>query len=204
MDGMSFIQIDVAGWGKLVGGVTVGVYRTGTQEFAAEVIPPQFFHPDAFAAQAYLDEAVMAVRKCFRRLVVQHSERIEVYDAPDDKGDSRGFVLSKVRDRLSEAGYDWRPIKIESALQDRVEREFWFHWRDLGLRVKYDKYIDPDPRARGWLWWKQVGWLKGGDAKATSPDPERAEWCKTGWSSYEIWANHPYQEAKRIRKGGSE
>jgi len=183
------IQIDDAGWGSLVGGVTIGVYRIQTQEFAAETIPPRFFQVPAFADKFYLDQAVAATRRCFQRLHVRHGERIEV---------CTNYSLSKVRDRLSEAGYNWRPAQIEGPLQKRLTRAFWHHLRDLGFRVDYDEYVDPT--RRGLVWWRQVAWLKGGDVEANSPHPERAKFCKIGWGSYEIWSQRPYQMAKQLAR----
>ena len=50
------IQIDDAGWGSLVGGVVVGVYRTTTGEFTHGVVAPRFFQGAAFAGKEYLDQ----------------------------------------------------------------------------------------------------------------------------------------------------
>ncbi len=62
------VQIDDAGWGSLIGGVVVGVYRTSTGEFAHEVIAPRFFQGTAFADKEYLAEAARLARACFERL----------------------------------------------------------------------------------------------------------------------------------------
>jgi hypothetical protein len=51
---------------------------------------------------------------------------------------------------------------------------------------------------KGLFWWKQVEWLKGGDVNATRPVLERVEACKTEWTSFEIWANNPYNKAKAM------
>ena len=40
------LQIDDAGWGCLVGGVTVGCYRVETAEFVAGTVAPAYFQDD--------------------------------------------------------------------------------------------------------------------------------------------------------------
>lgn len=184
------IQIADAGKGKLVGGVVAGVYRVETQEFASQVIAPRFFQGEAFTERVYLDEAISAVRCSFRLLQVGRNEQIEV---------STSYILAGVRRRLSETQYDWRQVEEgQEEIQERVERAFWFHLRNIGFRVDYDEYVDPD--RQGLVWWRQVVWLKGGDARAMSPNPDRAKVCKTGWSTYSIWANNTYKQAKELVK----
>ena len=183
------IQIDIAGWSSLVGGVTVGIYCTNSQAFAAETIPPRFFQTHTLVDRSYLDQAVAATRRCFRRLAVQRDELVEI---------GARFALSKVRDRLSEAGYDWRPAQIEGPLQEHLTRAFWQHLRDLGFRVAYEEYVDPT--RRGLVWRKQVAWIKGGDVSATDLDGERASACKTGWASREIWSQPPYRIARELAR----
>jgi hypothetical protein len=181
------IQIDVAGWNSLIGGVIVGLYRTNSQAFATETIPPRFFQNPAFGDQAYLDEAVAATRHCFRHLAVPTEELVEICPS---------FVLSRVRDHLAEAGYDWRPAHIEGPLQERLTRAFWHHLRDLGFHVEYGEYVDPT--RRGLVWRQQIAWIKGGDASAAVLDGERASACKTGWGTSEIWSQPPYRIAREL------
>jgi hypothetical protein len=183
------IQIDDAGWGSLVGGTVIGAYRTHTKEFTHGIIAPRFFQGNLFAQKAYLDEAARQAEACLAQLDARPKERVEI---------CRGYVLTNVREWLRDQGFALDPTRITGALQDKVEHAFWEHLRDVGFCVERDLY--GDPARRGLLWWQQVRWLKGGDADATRPVPERAATCKTGWASYKIWATHPYGEAKRLAR----
>ncbi len=183
------IQVDDAGWGSLVGGVVIGCYRPETEEFVHGVVAPRFFQGAAFASKEYLAEAARQAAACFERLRVGKGEPVEI---------CTGYVLEGIREWLTVQGYSWEPARITGPLQKRVERAFWEHLRSLGFDVPFDLYTDPT--RRGLLWWRQVAWLKGGDADATAPVPERAAVCKTGWASYSVWATHPYREARRLAR----
>jgi hypothetical protein len=41
-----------------------------------------------------------------------------------------------------------------------------------------------------------VRWLKGGNLNGKAL-PEREMLCKTGWSTFRVWADMPYNEAKK-------
>jgi len=82
---------------------------------------------------------------------------------------------------------------VTGSLLELVERAFQGHLAELGCHVSYD--LMTDPNQAGLFWWKQVAWLKAGNAEATTPDPERARVCKIGWSASNTWAYHPYAEA---------
>jgi hypothetical protein len=181
------IQIDDSGWGSLIGGVAIGVYRTSTGEFAHEVVAPRFFQGAAFEGKEYLAEAARLAGMCFERLRVQPTERVEI---------CTGYVLNGVRDWLTEAGFAWQPARIQGALQDMVERAFGEHLALLGFHADYR--LLTNPQRKGLLWWRQIAWLKGGNADARAPIPERAAVCKTGWASFDIWATHPYHKAKQL------
>lgn len=183
------IQIDDANWGGLIGGVLIGVYRDATGEFASGIVEPRFFQGAAFAAKEYLREGGKRVAACFEQLGVQPDEDVLC---------CTGFVLDGVCAWLSERGYRFRRGKITGALQELVERASLAHLEQLGFEVEYT--LLTDPRRKGLLWWKQVQWLKGGDVDARQPWPERAAQCKTGWASFEIWAYHPYHEARELAR----
>jgi hypothetical protein len=183
------VQIDDAGWGCLVGGMAIGCYRVGTGEFEHGLVAPRFFQGRAWEGRAYLAEAAEVAAGCLARLAVSSEEPVEVCS---------GWALEGIRRWLDERGYAWTSAKIRGPLQEQVERAFWRYLTSLGFEVDFD--LATDPTRRGLFWWQQVAWLKGGDVDAAQADPARAAVCKTGWASYDIWANHPYGEARRLAR----
>ena len=187
------LQIDDAGWGCLVGGVTVGCYRVETAEFVAGTVAPAFFQdddpdePGHFRRKDYLPAAAHVVEVCLAQLKVTPAEPVAICS---------GYVLDSVRARLTAQGYPWQLAKITGPLQELVERTFQAHLAELGFHVSYDLLTDPNQA--GLFWWKQVAWLKASNADATAPDPQRARVCKTGWGAFSTWAYHPYAEARAL------
>jgi hypothetical protein len=179
------IQIDDAGWGCLLLGVLIGAYRVETGEFAFGEISVEHFQNGAFARQDYLDVAVIVADELLMQLAVGLDEPIEV---------CRGYVLDGVRAWLSKQGYTWTTIKVEGPLQVLVENALLQKLHALGIKVDYSTLTEK----QGLLFWHCLRWLKGGDMDATRALPERETLAKTGWSSYDIWVSHPYQQAKRL------
>ena len=179
------IQIDDAGWGCVVGGVLIGVYRDGTDEFTYGLVAPRFFQGQAFAAKAYMAEGGVQVAVCFDHLQVRADEEILC---------CTGYVLDGVCEWLAEHGYIVKRGKITGRLQDRIEGALQEYLAGLGFVVDYATLTAPDKK--GLFWWKQVAWLKGGNVNATRSVPDRIELCKTGWDSFDTWANNPYDKAK--------
>ena len=163
------LQIDDAGWGALVGGVTVGCYRVETAEFVAGTVAPTFFQDDdpdeagRFWRKDYLTAAARVVDVCLAQLKATPVEPVAICS---------GYVLDGVRARLTAQGYRWQIARITGPLQELVERAYQGHLAELGFYVSYDLLTDHNQA--GLFWWKQVAWLKAGNAEATAPDPERA------------------------------
>ena len=191
------LQIDDAGWGCLVGGVTVGCYRVETGEFVAGTVAPAYFQdddphePSHFRRKDYLDAAAHVVEVCLAQLKITTAEPIAICS---------GYILEGARAWLTAHGYRWQAAKITGPLQELVERAFQAHLAELGFNVSYD--LLTDHTQAGLFWWRQVAWLKGGKANAKVPDPDRARVCKTGWSTYYTWACHPYAEARALAGRG--
>jgi hypothetical protein len=181
------IQIDDTGWGSLIGGVLVGVYRDESAEFTYGVVAPKFFQGEAFAAKAYIAEGGVQVAACFEHLHVRADEKILC---------CTGYVLDGVCEWLAARGYKFERGKITGPLQGRIEGALQDYLAGLGFAVDYKTLTQADKK--GLFWWKQVQWLKGGDVNATRPVPERVALCKTGWASFNTWANHPYREARAL------
>lgn len=193
------LQIDDAGWGALVGGVTVGCYRVETAEFVAGTVAPAYFQDDDpdeadhFRRKNYLPAAARVVDVCLAQLKATPVEPVAICS---------GYVLAGVRARLTAQGYRWQIARITGPLQELVERAYQGHLAELGFYVSYDLLTDHNQA--GLFWWKQVAWLKAGNAEATAPDPKRAQVCKTGWSAFNTWAYHPYAEARTLAGRGKQ
>jgi hypothetical protein len=187
------LQIDAAGWGALVGGVMVGCYRVETAEFVAGTVAPVFFQDDDpdeaghFRRKDYLPAAARVVDVCLAQLKATPAESVAICS---------GYVLDGVRARLTAQGYRWQLAQITGPLQELVERAFQAHLAELGFHVSYDLLTDHNQA--GLFWYRQISWLKAGNADAAAPDPERARVCKTGWSAFNTWAYHPYAEARAL------
>jgi len=179
------IQIDDAGWGCLIGGVFIGVYRTETGEFRYGEIPVTCFQGTTFTQREYLDVGANIVQRLFTNLAVSRSEPVEV---------CTGYVLGGIREWLTDKGYEWHPTKITNPLQVLVETVLLQTLHGYGLRdVDYEILT----QKQGLLFWKCLRWLKGGDIDATRALPEREALAKTGWASYRIWVENPYAVAKQ-------
>ena len=187
------LQIDDAGCGALVGGVTVGCYRVETAEFVAGTVAPTFFQDDdpdeagRFWRKYYLAAAARVVDVCLAQLKATPVEPVAICS---------GYVLDGVRARLTAQGYHWQIAKLTGPLQELVERAFQAHLAELGFHVSYDHLTDHNQA--GLFWYRQISWLKAGNAEATAPDPERARVCKTGLITFNTWAYHPYAEARTL------
>jgi hypothetical protein len=180
------VQIDDAGWGCVVGGVLIGAYRVETQEFTRGLVEPSFFQGDAFGLKDYQGEGGVQIDDCFGRLHVLPGEDILC---------CTGYVLDGVCEWMAAHGYEFKRGKITGPLQDRIEHELLDYLTGLGFPVDYETLTTP--YKKGLFWWKQVQWLKGGNINSTRAIPERIALCKTGWETFNFWANYPYQEAKR-------
>ena len=106
-------------------------------------------------------------------------------------------MLDGVRAWLTAQGYRWETAKITGPLQELVERELQARLAEFGFHVDYELLTDHNKA--GLFWYRQVEWLKGGNANACQPRPERARVCKTGWPAYARWAHHPYSQARALR-----
>ena len=77
------------------------------------------------------------------------------------------------------------------------------YFLDLKFEVDYETLTNV--REKRWFWWLQVKWLKGGNPERSSYSRFRAKRCKTGWPTFDVWANHPYSQAiQLIRRVRSE
>jgi len=180
-------QLDDAGWGCLIGGMLVGVYRAEDEQFDCGLVEPAFFQGDQYERKMYLAEAGRQAGLVFARLGIDRSEPVMV---------CTGHALDGVCEWLGTSGYTWQRGKITGPLQELVERALQDYLCNLGFQVPYEMLTEPGQK--GLFWWHQIKWLKGGNPNRAGHSPERARQCKTGWWSFRYWSAHPYQEAKRL------
>lgn len=183
------IQIDDAGWGSLMGGVLIGACREELPrtQHAFREVPAGAFQGSAFESKAYLHLAADAAMELLEELRVPLDEPVRV---------CTGYVLRLVQPRLADNGYLSSPAKIGDPLQALIEREFLDRVLALGVETDFETMTEK----QGLYFWQCVRWLKGGDVEAADVIAARAQHCKTGWSTYRIWAFNPYSEAKSKAK----
>jgi hypothetical protein len=182
------IQVDDAGWGSLVGGVLIGACRVESPrtQHAFREIPVTYFQGEAFKKKLYLGVAADAALELMEELEVGKEERVEV---------CTGYVLEAVRMKLTAERYQVIPAKIGEPLQTLIEQELL----DRVLAIGVDTDLETLTEKQGLYFWQCVNWLKGGDMKATAL-PQREKHCKSGWDTYRIWADYPYNRAKVLAK----
>lgn len=183
------IQIDDAGWGSLVGGVIIGACRVESHQtqHGFKEVPVSFFQGEAFDRKLYLEHAAEIAKELMEELHVALDEPVQV---------CTGYVLQAVRSGLAEAGYQVAPVKIGEPLQTLIEQELLD--RVLALGVETD--LETLTEKQGLYFWQCIRWVKGGDVDRIGGIPERMIHCKSGWGTFDIWINHPYQKAKRLSK----
>jgi hypothetical protein len=181
------ILIDDAGWGSLFGGVIIGVMRCEEgkpHNYTSEIIPVEQFQGDAFKNKEYFDGAANAVSRCFYTLGVRHEEKISI---------CTGCVLDGACAWLDRNHFTYSRTKITGPLQDQIEHNLLDYLSFLGLKVDYDTLTLQE--RKGLFWFKSIQHLKGNVHRRGFIE-ERARFCKTGWATFNVWALHPYDEAK--------
>jgi len=180
------IKIDDAGWGCLVGGVILGIYREETHDYNYGEIPVEIFQGQKFQKKEYFQSAYQITPELLQSLNVSKKEQIMV---------CTGEVLGGVRRYLSDHGYNWKSGKIKGGLQTKVEKTLQEKLFSYGIRVDFKTLTEK----QGLLFWMCVKWLKGGNLNGRAI-PEREKLCKTGWRTFRIWADLPYDKAKEESK----
>jgi isopentenyl phosphate kinase len=161
------VLIDDAGWGDPLGGVIIGIYRVETEEYLSQEIEVTHFQSPNFTQRTYLERGLELVLRGFQCLSVHKDEPIHV---------CRGVVLDRVREGLTELGYQVIPTKIEGRLQELVEANLVELFARLGL---------PDiPTVSGKeRFFRQLEWIQ--------EDLRRRErFAKTGWKNWPTKLRH--------------
>lgn len=180
------ISLDDAGWGSLIGGVLIGVYREKTQEFRFEEVQVKYFQGAAFSNKEYLDAAGLIATGLLANLKVTKQEPIKI---------CTGYCLDGIAEVLSQEGFNSTRDKIIGPLQEKIESALRTVLEcKYGFKVSYEELTDPSKK--GLFWYKQIQWLKDGNVNRQDCNPTKKSLCKTGWATFNAWANLPYQEAK--------
>ena len=162
--GENVIKVDDSGWGFPLGGVMIGAERDGRVE--TDVIDVRFFQGELFRAHAYLGEAA--------RVTVELVQRLG--GRPDDTlvEICTGYVNSKSKDRLRQAGYEVRVTEITGRLQHELEHRFREYVESLGYRAYFDPKETRDP---AYAFSKVIDWI-------LEDREQRLKIAKTGWKYY--------------------
>lgn len=156
------IEVDDAGWGDPVGGCVIVLRRVETGESFVGEIPLRFFQGEEFKRKKYLDEACRVVRRGLEKLRASKEELIKV---------CTGYVLSKVRARLTEEGYRVKPSRITGETQILAEQSYLRSIERYGVNVDG---LSLDSGVNRFL--KLIDWIL--------EDPgSRVRYSKTGWKA---------------------
>lgn len=138
--------------------------RVETGETYVGEVPLQLFQGDTFQRKLYLDEALGLVRRGLVKLSVLKDEPIHI---------CTGFILSKARESLREAGCTVVPTKIRGETQVLAETEFIKSLVRLG--------VGDEVKVAGMRSFNSfLRWVR--------EDLEtRERYVKTGWSAWPRW-----------------
>jgi len=156
------IQIDDSGWGDMLGGVVIAVYRIETGEFLHRVIDVKFFQERLFDLQLYLAEASRLAQELVAELKATKDEPIQV---------CTGYVLTRAIYDLNRAGYKTAACKIIGPLQELGEKAFLDELRKMGYEPIPNR--EANARARAKSFHHMLNWAKA--------KPERMSLIKSGW-----------------------
>jgi hypothetical protein len=126
---LSLIQIDDAGVGFPLCGAMVGV--TDGSQIWTDTVEVSFFQSPKFERKQYLQEFANKGIGIFSRLgFAPRTHRVEI---------CTGFINTRLRDALREAGFDVRVTEIKGLLQEELERLFKGHiLKETGQDLAYD------------------------------------------------------------------
>lgn len=159
------IKVDDAGWGFPIGGVMIGAERDGRIETG--IVDVRFFQGELFRVRAYLEEAARVTLELVQRLGGRADDTlVEI---------CTGYVNSKSKEALRQAGYEVRVTEITGHLQHGLERRFREYAESLGYREYFDPKVARDPSS---AFKKVIGWIM--------EDPgRRLKIAKTGWKYFD-------------------
>jgi hypothetical protein len=159
------IKVDDAGRGFPLGGVMIGAEKDGRIETG--IVDARFFQGEPFRQHAYLEEAARVTVALVGKLG----------GSPDDTlvEICTGYVNSKSKEALRQAGFEVSVTEITGLLQHELEQRFKEYIESLGYRAYFDPKETRDPET---AFNKVIDWIR--------QDPEsRLEIAKTGWKYFD-------------------
>jgi hypothetical protein len=161
----NIIKVDDAGWGFPLGGVMIGADRDGRIETG--IVDVGFFQGELFRTHAYLEEAARVTLELVRKLGGRPDDTlVEI---------CTGYVNSKSKEALRQAGYEVKVTEITGYLQHELEQRFKEYVESLGYRQYFDPKETRDPAS---AFKKVIDWIM--------QDPERRlKIAKTGWKYFD-------------------
>ncbi len=158
------IKVDDAGWGFPLGGVMIGAEADRHVETA--MVDVRFFQGKPFEMHAYLDEAARVTLALVENLGGRPSDTlVEI---------CTGYVNSRSKEILREAGYEVHVTEITGLLQHELEERFKEYVKSLGYREYFDPKETRDPAT---AFNKVIKWI------CEHPDA-RMKIAKTGWKYF--------------------
>ena len=155
------ILIDAAGWSDLLLGVVVGAVKPPNPMLMERRIPTSSFQSPNFKNRKYFDDAVKIA-----------DEIVEVMKPDQDTCFKicSEYILSSVRTRVADRGFNVQNIETTGNLRGMVERGYMRWCAEVGV---------PEDRLRGTRrFWSLLEWV--------AENPRLREGLvKTGWSSWE-------------------
>jgi hypothetical protein len=161
----TIIKVDDSGWGFPLGGVMIGAERAGHVETGIVDVP--YFQGELFRKHAYLEEAARVTLSLVLKLGGRPEDTlVEI---------CTGYVNSKSKEALREAGFEVKVTEITGYLQNELEQRFREYIESLSYRAYFDPKETRDP-ASGFR--KVISWIR--------EDPgHRMKIAKTGWKYFE-------------------
>lgn len=158
------IKVDDAGWGFPLGGVMIGAEAGGRIETG--MVDVRFFQGKRFEAHAYLEGAACVTLAIVEKLGGRPQDTlVEI---------CTGYVNSKSKEALREAGYEVHVTEITGLLQHELEERFKEYVVSLGYREYFDPKETRDPAS---AFKKVIRWI------CEDPDA-RMNIAKTGWKYF--------------------
>lgn len=158
------IKVDDSGWGFPLGGVMIGAEAAGHIETG--MVDVRFFQGKPFETHAYLEEAAHVTLALVEKLGGRPSDTsVEI---------CTGYVNSRSKEVLREAGYEVHVTEITGLLQHELEERFKEYIVSLGYREYFDPKETRDPAS---AFNKVIKWIR--------EDPDaRMKIAKTGWKYF--------------------
>ncbi|UCE57473.1 MAG: hypothetical protein JSW19_03720 [Candidatus Bathyarchaeota archaeon] len=154
------ILIDDSGWGDRILGVVIGALKLPERRYMERRIPISSFQPPNFENKQYLDDAEKIVEDIVEAMRPDMETTFKVCS---------GYVLSSIRKRLREQGFNVKKVEITGELQDMVERGYIRWCVEVGIPAER---FEENNR-----FWTLLDWV------AEKPRI-REKLVKTGWKSW--------------------